>query len=175
MRRGSAAANRDELRPEYDLSQLKGGVRGKYYQQATGGLPKPEFRLTLLRAPDDPPLTSQEFQEELHEFARALHAQGARVSRRPFAFDAVHAGGGLSGEFILAVTGAGFLAKRLEGPLKAFLKKDRRARVEFRHDGKLKTVEAHGADEAGRIITAAAEFHKGNSSVRIKRPHERNS
>jgi hypothetical protein len=25
------------LRPEYDLSQLKGGVRGKYYQQATGG------------------------------------------------------------------------------------------------------------------------------------------
>jgi|SRR5208337_1330766 len=37
MRRGSTAANRDELRPEYDLSQLKGGVRGKYYQQATAG------------------------------------------------------------------------------------------------------------------------------------------
>jgi hypothetical protein len=28
---------RDELRPEYDLSQLKGGVRGKYYRQATAG------------------------------------------------------------------------------------------------------------------------------------------
>jgi hypothetical protein len=37
MRRGSAAANRDELRPEYDLSQLKGRVRGKYYELATGG------------------------------------------------------------------------------------------------------------------------------------------
>lgn len=37
MRRASAAANRDELRPEYDLSQLKGGVRGKYYKQATAG------------------------------------------------------------------------------------------------------------------------------------------
>jgi hypothetical protein len=37
MRRGSTAANRDELRPEYDLLQLKGGVRGKYYQQATAG------------------------------------------------------------------------------------------------------------------------------------------
>jgi hypothetical protein len=37
MRRASAAANRDELRPEYDLSQLKGGVRGKYYKQAKGG------------------------------------------------------------------------------------------------------------------------------------------
>ena len=27
----------DELRPEYDLSNLKGGVRGKYYQQAIAG------------------------------------------------------------------------------------------------------------------------------------------
>lgn len=27
----------DDLRPEYDLSQLKGGVRGKYYRQATAG------------------------------------------------------------------------------------------------------------------------------------------
>jgi hypothetical protein len=25
------------LRPEYDLSKLKGGVRGKYYQQAIAG------------------------------------------------------------------------------------------------------------------------------------------
>jgi hypothetical protein len=25
---------RDELRPEYDLSKLKGGVRGKYYERA---------------------------------------------------------------------------------------------------------------------------------------------
>ncbi len=34
-----AAANRmnDDLRPEYDLSQLKGGVRGKYYMQAVAG------------------------------------------------------------------------------------------------------------------------------------------
>lgn len=27
----------DELRPEYDLSQLKCGVRGKYHRQATAG------------------------------------------------------------------------------------------------------------------------------------------
>jgi hypothetical protein len=37
MRRRLVAMNQDELRPEYDLSQLKGGVRGKYYQQATAG------------------------------------------------------------------------------------------------------------------------------------------
>jgi hypothetical protein len=40
MRRGSAAANRDELRPEYDLSQLKGGVRGKYYCTSSRKLPE---------------------------------------------------------------------------------------------------------------------------------------
>lgn len=29
--------NNDELRPEYDLTQLKGGVRGKYYRKAIAG------------------------------------------------------------------------------------------------------------------------------------------
>ena len=29
--------NSDDLRPEYDLARLKGGVRGKYYQRATAG------------------------------------------------------------------------------------------------------------------------------------------
>jgi hypothetical protein len=28
----------DELRREYDLSRLKGGVRGKYYRRATAGM-----------------------------------------------------------------------------------------------------------------------------------------
>ena len=32
----SAAKQGDDLRPEYDLSRLKGGVRGKYYRRATG-------------------------------------------------------------------------------------------------------------------------------------------
>ena len=27
----------DDLRPEYDLSKLTGGVRGKYYERATAG------------------------------------------------------------------------------------------------------------------------------------------
>jgi hypothetical protein len=37
MRKASTSRRRDELRPEYDLSRLKGGVRGKYYQQAIAG------------------------------------------------------------------------------------------------------------------------------------------
>ena len=37
MKKVSAKKTSDALRPEYDLSQLKGGVRGKYYRQATTG------------------------------------------------------------------------------------------------------------------------------------------
>ena len=37
MKKESAARLDDSLRPEYDLSELKGGVRGKYYRQAAAG------------------------------------------------------------------------------------------------------------------------------------------
>ena len=37
MKKASAKRLHDDLRPEYDLSQLKGGVRGKYYRQAIAG------------------------------------------------------------------------------------------------------------------------------------------
>jgi hypothetical protein len=37
MKKESTAKNGDDLRQEYDLSQLRGGVRGKYYRRATAG------------------------------------------------------------------------------------------------------------------------------------------
>ena len=37
MKKARANRSVDDLRPEYDLSHLKGGVRGKYYHQATAG------------------------------------------------------------------------------------------------------------------------------------------
>ena len=37
MKKASAKRFNDDLRPEYDLSQLKGGVRGKYYRRAVAG------------------------------------------------------------------------------------------------------------------------------------------
>ena len=37
MKKASAKKNSKDLWPEYDLSQLKGGVRGKYYRKATEG------------------------------------------------------------------------------------------------------------------------------------------
>src|ERR1700687_50251 len=37
MKKATPKTSDDDLRAEYDLSQLKGGVRGKYYRQATAG------------------------------------------------------------------------------------------------------------------------------------------
>jgi hypothetical protein len=37
MRNLVAKRRSDELRPEYDLNALGGGVRGKYYKQAAAG------------------------------------------------------------------------------------------------------------------------------------------
>ena len=37
MKKELATGAEDDLRPEYDLSQLRGGVRGKYYRQAIAG------------------------------------------------------------------------------------------------------------------------------------------
>jgi hypothetical protein len=37
MRKGLNKRRSDDLRPEYDLTRLKGGVRGKYYRRAMAG------------------------------------------------------------------------------------------------------------------------------------------
>ncbi len=37
MKKESTNKRADELRPEYDLSRLPGGIRGKYHRRATAG------------------------------------------------------------------------------------------------------------------------------------------
>ena len=37
MKKKAPTNKADKLRPEYDLSKLKGGVRGKYYERARAG------------------------------------------------------------------------------------------------------------------------------------------
>lgn len=37
MKKASTKLMNDELRPEYDLRKLKGGIRGKYYERAQAG------------------------------------------------------------------------------------------------------------------------------------------
>ncbi len=38
MKKARASKRGDELRPEYDFSRLKGGVRAKYYRRAISGM-----------------------------------------------------------------------------------------------------------------------------------------
>src|SRR6266700_1166210 len=37
MKKASAKEDDNDLRPEYDISKLKGGIRGKYFRRATAG------------------------------------------------------------------------------------------------------------------------------------------
>ena len=74
MKKASAKKNSDELRPEYDLSKLKGGVRGKYYRRATG------TNLVLI----DPEL-AEVFPdtESVNRALRVLAEVGASTPRKP--------------------------------------------------------------------------------------------
>ena len=54
MKRVSKKASEDDLRPQYDLSRLKGRVRGKYYRQAIAGTNLVLIEPDLTKAfPDD--------------------------------------------------------------------------------------------------------------------------
>jgi hypothetical protein len=78
MKKESTTKPNDELRPEYDLSQLKGGVRGKYYRQATAGT-----NLVLIE-PDLADLfpDSQSVNRALRAVAEAAQAAVASKRRR---------------------------------------------------------------------------------------------
>jgi len=54
------------------------------------------------------------------KFRQFLYAHGIQIESRPFAFDAAHGGGGSSGEFIIACTALGLLAKQLVGLLTTY-------------------------------------------------------
>jgi hypothetical protein len=82
MKKASGKKNSDDLRPEYDLTKLKGGVRGKYYKQATR-----ETNLVLI----DPELAdvfpdAQAVNRALRLLAEtaasAIHASGRGGKRR---------------------------------------------------------------------------------------------
>ena len=123
---------------------------------------KPELRLVLVQAPDELPTFSPEYQKELRKFIDGAQAADLRIHTTRGVNDALSGGGGLLGQFVVVVTAAGFLAKKLEGPIKEFLKGNsaRKIRAEFREDGTLKTIEARNADEAEQIINAAAKYQK---------------
>ncbi len=79
MKKASVPRRSNELRTEYDLSRLKGGVRGKYYRRATTGI-----NLVLI----DPDLVSlfpdaEAVNRALRVLADVARAANAQKRRRP--------------------------------------------------------------------------------------------
>ena len=78
MPKGLAETTKDELRPEYDLSQLGRGVRGKYYRQAKAGTNLVLIEPDLAKAFPD--------QESVNRALRLLVTRASdatRASRKP--------------------------------------------------------------------------------------------
>ena len=117
--------------------------------------PEPELRLRLIPAADDSPLSSQEYQRELADFAKSLRAQGIRSSARAFSFDAEGAVGGLSGEFTLIVTAIAPIVTGVAGAAGAWLhaKYGRKMRVKFRDV----EIEAPTLDELQKALHLVEE------------------
>jgi hypothetical protein len=117
---------------------------------------EPELRLILVRAPDDPPLSSPAFQKELSDFARSL--RGIQVEPICFAADSMDGGGGLSGEFILIVKNVAPVITVIAAAAGAYIhaKYGRKVKVEF--DGV--KVEASSPEEAEKLIKMVEEHRK---------------
>ncbi len=79
MKKELTAKRPDELRPEYDLSRLRGGVRGKYHRRAAAGT-----NLVLIE-PDLANLfpNSEAVNRALRVLAEAAQAATTSKSRRP--------------------------------------------------------------------------------------------
>jgi hypothetical protein len=128
----------------------------------------PTLGVRLIRAADDPPLVSREYQEAIAEFSKSLEAGGIQSSARSFAFDGVGGGGGLSGEFALKVltivwpsliTGiAGWLHGR----------SGRKVRLKVGADGI--EVEASTVKEVEKLLAYALEIQKQNQAKVIREP-----
>lgn len=78
MKKGSASNDDDDLLPEYDLSKLKGGTRGKYYQQARTGTNLVLIDPDLARAFPD----QQSVNRALRVLLRAASAATTKVRKR---------------------------------------------------------------------------------------------
>jgi hypothetical protein len=78
MKKGPAVKPRNELRREYDLSRLEGGVRGKYYRRAIAGTNLVLVEPDLLNVFPD----SEAVNRALRVLADAAQAAAPRKRRR---------------------------------------------------------------------------------------------
>jgi hypothetical protein len=86
MKKASRKRLDDSLRPEYDLSRLKGGVRGKYYRQASAGtnlmLIEPELA-EVFRDAESVNRALRLLVDTAKAVARPARRQGVTATHRP--------------------------------------------------------------------------------------------
>jgi hypothetical protein len=80
MRKELAKRGDDDLRPEYNLASLKGGVRGKYYKQAIAGTNRALLEPDVARAFPD----SRSVNRALR-LLQEVATKSSRGSRKPTA------------------------------------------------------------------------------------------
>ena len=73
-----ASSPTDELRPEYDFSTLKGGVRGKYFGRATAGTTLVLLEPDVAEAFPDGPSINQ----ALRAYLRAAQSQRGKLPNK---------------------------------------------------------------------------------------------
>jgi hypothetical protein len=136
--------------------------------------PVAELRLTIVPAPDDPPLSSEEYQTILRDFHQELKSHGLEVSSRWYTHDAVGSGGGFVGEFVLAAAVLAPLIKELRKLLETIL--------DARHGRKVKIqigilrleCSAGDVDKTLQQLTSSDQFQKllesGTQKKKTPRP-----
>jgi len=129
-----------------------------------------QVRITLRRAPDDPPEPDPKFQEELREFCKSLHAAGVTFAQRGMAFDAADAVGFTVGQFLITLGPAviAAVAAVCGGWVQA--RYGRKVRL------KIADVEAEGrtVEEIGSLLKRAADFREAGVAPETRSPTKGN-
>jgi hypothetical protein len=120
--------------------------------------PEPELYFILVRAPDDPALSSDDYQKVLREFHRSLWSAGIEHSARSYTRDSIGGGGGLVGTFGVV---ASALGPALCTALGAYLNArcGRKVRLTIELDGKIE-AEAQTVDQIRELVKVAEEYKK---------------
>lgn len=82
MRETSTSAMKEDLRPEYDLTKLKGGIRGEYYERARAGTNLVLVDPDLTKAFPDADSVNRALRALLHA-ASATEGSSTRPRRGP--------------------------------------------------------------------------------------------
>jgi hypothetical protein len=122
---------------------------------------EPKIQLTLVRAPDDPPVNDPEYQKQLVDFYKALQDAGIEVSPRLFFQDS--APGGMVafqtvtylGEFGIPLARIGVPA--LAGAVVAWLnmRSRRVTSASFYANGRIKEIKARTPEEVMSLLEVA--------------------